>query len=213
MNACGCLIGVALALAPIGVRASDRADLSVAGTIMPSSCEAFVRGGQLDLGVIHFADLNPDETQPTHLVDKENKLDILCNGPARFALGATDLSDGGGNGRNFFGLGLGSNDKSIGHITISERNDGFMADGKRAYLTATEDRELWFASSKSPIPFSQADYLLGLNKTEGSSAGPDFVRQASMWLFIPVTIAPKADLVPGDELVLAGNVLFEIKYL
>jgi hypothetical protein len=205
-------LGVALTLLPVVAMAGGQADLRVGGKIAPSSCEVRVRNGTLDLGQIHLSDLNPDQTQPTHLVDKENELDILCTGPARFAIGASDLASGGGNGRESFGLGQGINGKSIGYIVISERHDGFNADGTRAYLTASEDLETWTASSIGAMPFLQAGYVLGLNKTEGSTSGPAFVSAATFWLHIGVYIAPRVDLVMEDQLALAGNVSFEITY-
>lgn len=196
-------------LAPYA-RAADRADLMVTGEITPSSCNVSLRDGVLNLGTISAADLS--ETEPTNYVDKENKLEITCDGPARFTFKARDLANGGGNGRESFGLGRGSNDKAIGHFLISERHDGFRVDGKEAYLTASEDGQAWTESSSSPMPFSQSDYVLGLSRTKGSSSGPDFVQRATIWLFIPVVIAPKVDLVLEDELALAGNVSFEITY-
>lgn len=206
------VIGTALALAPMVSMAADQVDLAVQGRIMPSSCNISVRDGALELGVIHITDLNPDETKPTNYVDKENELEIVCDGPTKFTLGATDLSDGGGNGRESFGLGLGSNGKPMGHFVISERHGRFNADGPAAYLTATTDGQVWTASSQKPMPFSQGDYLLGLNKTEGSTSGPDFIQKATIWLYIPVWIAPKVDLVLEDELTLVGNVSFELRY-
>lgn len=206
------VIGVALALVPIAVMAGDRVDLTVDGRITPSSCDVTVRGGVLDLGNIRVGDLNPEETQETHFIDKENELEIRCTGPARFALAASDVATGGGNGRERFGLGLGRNDKSMGSIVVSERHDGFSADGQRAYLTASEDLQAWTESSVGAMPFMQSGYLLGLNKTAGSTSGPDFVQSATLWLHIAVYIAPKVDLVLEDELALAGNVAFEIKY-
>jgi hypothetical protein len=206
------VIGMTLVAAPIAVASSAQVDLTVQGKIMPSSCDVFVRGGDLDLEDIPIGDLEADETKPTHLVNKENELEIVCGGPARFGLWASDLSTGGGNGLASFGLGLGTNEKPMGHMVISERNDGFNADGHRAFLAFTEDHQVWSESSRQPMPFSQVDYLLGLNKDEGSTSGPDFIQRATIWLAIAVTIAPKMDLALEDQLTLAGHVAFEIKY-
>jgi hypothetical protein len=210
MNRKAFVIGMAIALASISAVAADQVDLTVQGRLMPSSCDISVRDGALNLGVIRASEL--EETVETHYVDKENELEIVCDGPTKFTLGATDLSDGGGSGHESFGLGLGSNGKPMGHFVISERHGGFNADGPGAYLTATTDGQVWTASSSKPMPFSQADYLLGLNKTEGSSSGPDFIQKATIWLYIPVWIAPKVDLVLEDELTLVGNVSFELRY-
>lgn len=206
-------VGFVLALGPIAAAAGEQATLKVDGTIMPSSCDVSVRDGALDLGHIHLADLNPVETEETHLVDRENELEVRCGGPVRFALGASDQATGGGNGREHFGLGLGSNGKPVGSLVVSERPDGFNADGKRAYLTASDDLQAWTASSTGPMPFMQNDTLLGLTRTAGSISGPDLVQSATFWLSIGVYIAPKVDLVIGDELSLAGHVSFEIRYL
>jgi hypothetical protein len=210
MNRKAFVIGTAIALAPISAVAADQVDLTVQGRIMPSSCDISVRDGALNLGVIRASEL--EETVETHYVDKENELEIVCDGPAKFTLGATDLSDGGGNGRSDFGLGLGSNGKPMGRFVISERHGGFNADGHKAYLTLSENGQDWTASSESPLAFSQADYVLGLNKAAGSTSGPAFAQRSTIWLYIPVWIAPEVDLVLEDKLTLVGNVLFELKY-
>ena len=204
------VLGVTLALASFASMAADQVDLTIQGKILPSSCDISVREGALNLGVISVADLA--ETEETHYVDEENELEIRCDGPAKFTLGATDLSDGGGNGRESFGLGVGTNGKPMGRFLISELHGGFNADAGSAYLTASEDGQVWTASSALPMPFSQADYLLGLNKTDGSTSGPDFIQKSTIWLSIPVWIAPKEDLVLEDKLTLVGNVQFEIRY-
>ncbi|HVI56833.1 MAG TPA: hypothetical protein VM621_17465 [Luteibacter sp.] len=200
------------ALAPTGALASNSIGLQVAGSISPTSCEVSLRDGVLDLGDIGMGDLNPIETEYTHFVDKDNTLLVECGGPARFALKARDLATGGGNGRERYGLGLGSNGKPTGHFVLTEQYHGAMADAKAAYVTGSEDLASWSASTDSSIPFSQGAYYVGLNKTGGVTSGPDFIRSASMSLSIAVYIAPKVDLVLEDELTLAGDVSFEIAY-
>jgi hypothetical protein len=206
-------LGVAFALSSVAWPAHGQTELRVDGKMSPSSCDIKLREGILDFGVISVASLDPDETKPTPVKeDRGDHVDITCTGPSRFMFRASDLSAGGGNGRELFGLGLGSNGKAVGGFVITEYHDGFNGDGKRAYLTASSDLQTWSPSSNSAMPFSQSDYYLGLTKTEGSTGGPDYLTSATLWLQVNVTVAPKRDLVLTDELALAGNVAFEIRY-
>ena len=206
-------IATALILTPHAVFATDSVGLHVAGRISPVSCEVSLRDGVLDLGDIGMGDLNPVETEPTHFVDKDNKLLVACGGPSRFAVKVRDLATGGGNGRESYGLGLGSNGKPMGHFVLTQQYGGALADNKAAYVTASANLIDWDPSTDASIPLSQGAYYVGVNKSAGATSGPDPVRSASMWLSIAVYISPKADLVIEDELHLAGHVSFEIAYL
>lgn len=203
----------ALLIASMAAQADNHIGLQVAGRISPSSCDVSLKDGALDLGAIGMGDLNPVETDYTHFVDKENKLFIACGGPTRFAMKARDLATGGGNQRERYGLGVGSNGKPTGYFVLTEQYGGALADNHAAFITASTDLIDWNASTDASIPFSQGAYYVGVNTTAGSTSGPDAVQTASMSLSISVYIAPKVDLVLEDELSLAGDVAFEIEYL
>lgn len=207
------VIGLALICVPMAALAGGSAELAVSGTLRPSSCNVSLDSDTLDLGHLHVSDLNPIETEYTHFVDLDNKVLIGCDGPTQFAMKARDLSTGGGNTRERYGLGLGSNGKATGYFVMTEQYNGALADGVAAYVTASEDLQGWTGSTDASVPFSQGAYYLGVNKIKGATSGPAFVGSASMWLSIAVYVAPKIDLVLEDELNLAGHVSFDIEYL
>src|SRR5476651_17251 len=82
------LIASAL-MAPVLANAATTADLTLIGTITPSSCVPnFTGGATLDYGSIAASTLN--SSAQTMLPEKKTKFSVTCNAPMKFALGMTD---------------------------------------------------------------------------------------------------------------------------
>jgi Protein of unknown function (DUF1120) len=194
---------------------AEPARLQVVGSIAPgASCDMRVGGGQIDLGAI---DLNPDPTKPTNLAEQRVKLVIDCAAPTRYALVASSSSSGGIDDPKDFGLISESDRTPTGHLYVRIDSASDHIEGKRAFHTGADvsvdlGSASWGPSTFSTWPIARGSMAIGFVTADGSYAFPPPIKNFDTYLLINTTINPANELDRADEITVAGDLGFEIRY-
>lgn len=207
---------LAAALLPVMAMA-ESVDLTVIGTIIPTSCiPAFAGGGTVDLRKISAATLNPS-TQ-TLLAGRDVSLHINCDAPAPVEVSVRDNRAGtklpgihDGAGQNdpvlFFGLGEISGTR-IGGFAL--RHGIPEADGNiQTLLTRTLATPAWQVPASTLVSNAPALYSWG----SSVAAGPVAARHHGFPMHLLPIIGPSNALPIANEIPLDGSVTFDMFYL
>lgn len=211
------LIPVLLTAAFPFVAWAESADLSVIGTIIPTSCSpVFAGGSTVDLRKISASSLN--KTTQTILPSHDVSLNITCDAPASVEVTVRDnraatklpgIHDG--QGRNdpalFYGIGE-VQGVQIGGFGL--RYGIPSADGaKQSLLTRTPLAPTWRPAISGLVGNSPDLYSWGLNAATGPTAAQNHS--------FPMTLLPiigASDRLPlTNEIPLEGSVTFDMFYL
>jgi len=192
-----------ISVAPFALAASST-DLTVTGTITPSSCTpSLSAGGIVDIGKIAAKDLNPSTATLVNTTRME--LTVACDAPTLFALNAVDNRANTSFNTHGYGLGLTDADEKLGAFApyiLSVEADG-VASGA---IDSIDAGTTW----------RRATYMLPGRLTSTSDAGdliPIFVENLLMSLDVRTWIARTDSLTLTDEVTLDGSATFEMKYL
>jgi type 1 fimbria pilin len=210
------LMVLASALLP-SLSMAESVDLSVIGTIIPTSCiPAFAGGGTVDLRKISAATLN--QTIQTVLPVHDISLHINCDAPAPVEVSVRDnraatklpgISDGAGQSSPEYFYGLGQiNGTRIGGFAL--RHGTPEADGTTHVLfTRTLATPAWQLPSVPLVSNAPALYSWGANL----ATGPVAARHHGFPMSLLPIIGPSNALPITDEIPLDGSVTFDMFYL
>ncbi|CAI8755799.1 MULTISPECIES: DUF1120 domain-containing protein [Pseudomonas] len=210
------MAAVAVAVLPTLVVA-ESVDLSVTGTIIPTSCvPAFAGGGTVDLRKISAATLN--KTTQTLLPTHNISLHINCDAPAPVEVSVRDnraatklpgISDGAGQSDPVLFYGLGEiNGTRIGGFAL--RHGTPETDGTgRALLTRTLAAPAWRVPGGTLVSNAPALYSWGIS----AAAGPVAARHHGFPMQLLPIIGPSNALPIANEIPLDGSVTFDMFYL
>lgn len=186
--------------------------ITVRAATRPVSCEPTLSGnGRVDFGVRSSGEFS--RRSPTPLPERSLALNILCDGPARFALRVLDNRDGtaSGTGKADFGLGL-SGTRPVGRYTMT-LSDIRVDRWSAAYPTSSADNGLhWFATQSGATPLTRTHWV-GFTRRAGNGSGPEEARQVGANLTITPFIAPLDALDVRAPITLDGSATVEIVYL
>jgi len=210
------MVAVAAAVLPTLVVA-ESVDLSVVGTIIPTSCiPAFAGGGTVDLRKISAATLN--KTTQTLLPTHDISLHINCDAEASVEVSVRDnrtatklpgINDGAGNNDPALFYGLGEiNGIRIGGFAL--RHGRPEADGApQTLMTRTLAAPAWQLPASPLVGNAPALYSWG----SGVAAGPVAARHHGSPMSLLPIIGPSNALPITSEIPLDGSVTFEMFYL
>ncbi|SEM59670.1 Protein of unknown function [Pseudomonas sp. ok272] len=211
-----CVSVLTAVLAPLAVQASS-VDLSVTGTIIPTSClPSFAGGNRVDLGRISISSLSP--IAQTDLPQRAISLHIACDAPAPVEIAVTDNRNASKvpglifNGRSgselYYGLG---STQGIGIGGFGLLSGQPMTDGQtRVLLMRTPADPTWRGSVNGLVGNAPTSYSWG----QSVAAGPIAARLHSFPMNVVAAIRPTDDLPPTtDEFDLDGSVTFDVYYL
>ncbi len=201
-----------VALSPIAM-AQSTADLSVVGTIVPGSCTLTLsNGGNVDLGQIDLASLDP--LAPTPLPERVVSVGIACAAATRFATQATENRTGTQfeAGASFFGLGETTGGNPIGSYELVVSNP--KADGVAANAIASAaGSNLWTVPAGGvKVEHGAGNQILTGVRT-GASGGPTVMTSASWDLRVLPSIAPTDTLALTSMESIDGSMTLDIVYL
>ncbi|MBV4485936.1 DUF1120 domain-containing protein [Pseudomonas sp. SWRI153] len=205
-----------LALSPFAAQAAN-VDLTVSGTVIPTSCiPAFAGGSNVDLGRIFAASLSP--TQQNDLPARDISLKIACDAPAAVEIAATDNRAATKvpgltfNGRTsdtlYYGLGStqGVGIGGFGLLTGQPMTDGTP----QTFLVRTPQNPVWRVPATGLVSNAPTSYSWG----PSAAAGPAAARLHVFPMKVAAAIRPTAALPPTtDEFQLDGSVTFDVFYL
>lgn len=216
MNKFFLTVAMAASLTPFVAQAAT-VDLTISGTIVPTSCTpSFSGGSNIDLGRIPFGTLSATE-QNTRPVLFTN-LTIICDAAAPVAISVTDNRgatkvpnlnfEDAANGDFYFGLGS-TDGTGIGGFALYKEQP--MADGElMLHLIRSGDSAPWQVASSGIIRNAPYSYSMGPTL----SGGPVAARTHTYPLRVVGVIRPTTDLPPiRDEVPIDGSVTFELFYL
>lgn len=193
------------ACAPVAFAASST-DLSVTGSITPSSCiPSLSNGGVVDHGKMTAKDLLP--AKPTLLDPAEMRLEVHCEGETFFTLTTVD-NRAGSSAINpaHHGLGTTLDDQKLGSVAFSLFDP--MADGIAVnVITSRNGGANW---SLSPYLGHQA---LTSFAAVGGPNTPIALSVLSARLRAFTIIVPAANLTLLDEVPIDGQATLQLKYL
>ena len=210
------MAAVAAAVIPT-LAVAESVDLSVIGTIIPTSCiPAFAGGGTVDLRKISAATLN--KTTQTLLPTHDISLHINCDAPAPVEVSVRDnraatklpgISDGAGNSDAALFYGLGEiNGIRIGGFAL--RHGRPEADGiQQTLITRSLAAPTWQLPSSPLVSNAPALYSWGT----GVAAGPVAARHHGFPMSMLPIIGPSNALPITSEIPLDGSVTFDMYYL
>lgn len=185
--------------------AASSTDLSVTGTITPSSCTPSLSdGGIVDHGKLTSKDL--DQTLPTRLPTGELQLQVDCEGPTHFTLTTLD-NRAGTSAVNpaYHGLGTVNDDQKLGSVGFGIFEP--QADGNTVVTIMSRDN----GSSWGP-----SSYLGHAGWTAFAAPAdprtPIALQHLSARLRAFTIIAPASDLTLLDELPIDGHATVQITY-
>ncbi|MHC8302702.1 DUF1120 domain-containing protein [Pseudomonas sp. ZS1P83] len=207
---------LAAALAPMAVQAAS-VDLTVSGTVIPTSCiPAFAGGNNVDLGRIFSATLSP--TAQNNLPSRDITLKIACDAPAAVEIavtdnrGATKVAGLTFNGRTsdalYYGLGStqGVGIGGFGLLTGQPLTDG----NPQTFLVRSPANPVWRVPVSGLMSNAPTSYSWGPSAT----AGPAAARLHTFPMKVAAAIRATSELPPTtDEFLLDGSVTFEVYYL
>lgn len=206
MDRCSFAISTTLLLACApAVLAAGTTDLSVSGTITPSSCTPSLSGG----GIIDHGKLtskNLDQQLPTRLPPGDLHLQVDCEGPTLFTL--TTLDNRAGTSAviaAYHGLGTVNDDQNLGSV-------GFGIFEPQA----DSNPVVTIMSRNNGASWGPSSYLghaaLTAFATPGDPHTPIALQHLSARLRANTIIAPATDLTLLDELPIDGHVTMQITY-
>ncbi|KAB0521359.1 DUF1120 domain-containing protein [Pseudomonas extremorientalis] len=185
--------------------AASTTDLSVSGTITPSSCTPSLSNeGVVDHGKLTGRDLDID--LPTRLLPGEMQLDVHCEGATHFTLTTVD-NRGGTSAINpvFHGLGVVNDDQMLGSVALGLFEP--VADATPVQAIMSRD---------GGASWGPSSYLGHAALTAFAAAGapytPIAITDLSARLRAFTIIAPARDLTLLDELPIDGSATLQLKY-
>ncbi|MGF6205376.1 type 1 fimbria pilin [Pseudomonas frederiksbergensis] len=211
------LVGaLVVALVPFAVQAAS-VDLTVSGTVIPTSCiPAFAGGSNVDLGRIFAATLNP--TSQNDLPPRDITLKIACDAPAAVEIAVTDnrgatkvpglTFNGRTNNDLYYGLGStqGVGIGGFGLLTGQPLTDG----NPQMFLVRSPDNPVWRVPVSGLVSNAPISYSWG----PSAATGPAAARLHTFPMKVAAAIRATSELPPTtDEFQLDGSVTFDVYYL
>lgn len=193
------------AFAP-GVFAASSADLSVTGTITPSSCTPTLsNGGVVDHGKMTAKDL--ETVMPTSLAPAELRLEVHCEGETFFTLTTVD-NRAGTSAINpaFHGLGMTAEKEKLGSVAFA-LFDPVADEASVNVITSRNGGVNW-----SINPYLGHEALTSFAAIGGPNT-PIALRDLSARLRTFAIIVPSSDLTLLDEVPIDGQATLQLKYL
>lgn len=198
-------LALLLAACTANALAASNTDLSVTGTITPSSCTPTLSNdGVVDHGKLTIKDL--DQTQPTRLKPGEILLEVHCEGESLFTLTTVD-NRAGSSAINpvFHGLGVVNGDQNLGSVAFGIFEP--LADGQPVEAIMSRD---------GGSSWGRSSYLghAGLTAFAAPSAPytPLALKDLSARLTAFTIIVPSRGLGATDELPIDGHATLQLKY-
>ncbi|KAF1028747.1 MAG: Protein GltF [Pseudomonas sp.] len=198
-------LALLLATCVPGAFAASSMDLSVTGTITPSSCTPSLSGGGVvDHGKLSAKDLHL--LQPTPLQEGEMQLQVHCEGSTLFTLTTVDNRAGSSAIDPYHhGLGMVNGDQKLGSVALEVLEP--VAD--TAPVQTIESRD-------GGTTWGPSNYLghAALTSFAAPSAPqtPIALQDLTARLRAATVIAPAGDLGLLDELPIDGHATMQIKY-
>ncbi|MFJ7796818.1 DUF1120 domain-containing protein [Pseudomonas sp. NPDC096950] len=206
----------AAALAPMAAQAAS-VDLTVSGTVIPTSCiPAFAGGSNVDLGRIFSATLNP--AAQNNLPPRDITLKIACDAPAAVEIAVTDnraatkvpglTFNGRTNNDLYYGLGStqGIGIGGFGLLTGQPLTDG----NPQMFLVRSPADPTWRPPVSGLVSNAPVSYSWG----PSAAAGPAAARLHTFPMKVAAAIRATSELPPTtDEFLLDGSVTFDVYYL
>ncbi|WP_368566218.1 DUF1120 domain-containing protein [Pseudoxanthomonas sp. UTMC 1351] len=206
-----------VALASSGAVAQESVNLSVTGTVVPSSCVPTLSSAAIDWGTISISG-ESDIVLPA----KDFKMQIDCSFPTRFALEVSDnktgtlpnkfpFTDANFGYRSFD---LADGDVPVGGYALKVRGDRVGSDGAELRVLASQDDgATWAARSAigAGVPLLSAG-LTGFGDLVSGSYTPVAVTQVVFDGYVEGLIRPQ-DLPQTNDYQISGSSTFTIKYL
>lgn len=193
------------AFAP-GAFAASSADLSVTGTITPSSCTPTLsNGGVVDHGKMTAKDL--ETVKPTSLAPAELRLEVHCEGETFFTLTTVD-NRAGTSAINpaFHGLGMTAEKEKLGSVAFA-LFDPVADEASVNVITSRNGGVNW-----SINPYLGHEALTSFAAIDGPNT-PIALRDLSARLRTFAIIVPSSDLTLLDEVPIDGQATLQLKYL
>lgn len=207
---------LAVALAPMAVQAAS-VDLTVSGTVIPTSCiPAFAGGSNVDLGRISSATLSP--SAQNNLPTRDITLRIACDAPAAVEIAVTDNRGttkvpgltfyGRTNDALYYGLGS-TQGVGIGGFSLEAGQP--LTDGNlQLFLVRSPADPTWRPPVSSLLSNAPTSYSWG----PSAAAGPSAARLHTFPMRVAAAIRATSELPPTtDEFLLDGSVTFDVYYL
>ncbi|BDB17855.1 hypothetical protein cym2001_12200 [Pseudomonas sp. CYM-20-01] len=185
--------------------AASNTDLSVTGTITPSSCTpSLSNDGVVDHGKLTGRDLDID--LPTRLQPGEMLLQVHCEGATHFTLTTVDNRSGtSAINPVFHGLGMVNDDQMLGSVALGLFEP--VADTAPVQTIMSRD---------GGASWGPSSYLGHAALTAFSAAGapytPIAITELSARLRAFTIIAPASGLTLLDELPIDGHATLQLKY-
>lgn len=199
-------LALLLAACAPGVYAASSTDLSVTGTITPSSCTPTLsNGGVVDHGKMTAKDLEP--VKPTSLAPAELRLEVHCEGETFFTLTTVD-NRAGTSAINpaFHGLGMTAEKEKLGSVAFS-LFDPVADEASVNVITSRNGGVNW-----SINPYLGHEALTSFAAIGGPNT-PIALRDLSARLRTFAIIVPSSDLTLLDEVPIDGQATLQLKYL
>lgn len=208
-------VGLGLMLSST-VFASSSIDLSVRGTIIPTSCVPTLSSDNIDLGNVSTADLQADAT--TQLRTRSVSVNVQCNAPAQFALRGIDNRAGSAliPDDTAFGLGLNGTEK-IGYYSLRFLDTSLLGDGDPVIGLASTNKTTWAAAPLTGVEggsgpaVSHGSNYLGF--ADSGTVAVKNIEQFQGTLELRPIIAPTDSLTVGSEIIIDGAATIEVTYL
>lgn len=199
-------LALALSVCTTSAFAASSTDLSVTGTITPSSCiPSLSNEGLVDHGKLTMKDL--DRTQPTRLQTAEMQLVVHCEAETLFTLTTVDNRAGSSAIHPAsHGLGMVNDDQKLGSVAFGLFEP--LADALPVHTIMSRDGGASWGTSS----------YLGHAALTAFAAPSDLrtpiaIQDLSARLRAFTIIAPADDLTLVDEVPIDGQVTLQLKYL
>lgn len=221
-------VALSLALGASAFSASaSTADLTVTGTIEPTSCAITLAAqGVISYGAVHKDELEADAA---NMLDEQTiATSVVCGAPVRFGLRVIGKRNGGVNtmarnalgvafDRQVFSFGADAGDRPIGAYTLRFA-DTAMGDSNDVHTRITTDRD------PSGNDWSDNEHMFSAlpgNRVSGSTVAwaatagglPIALQEVTADLVIAGAIAPTDQLDLADDVSLDGHATLEVIYL
>ncbi|WP_426128263.1 DUF1120 domain-containing protein [Pseudomonas sp. DWP1b1] len=186
--------------------AASSVDVSVKGTITPTSCTpALANGGVVDFGKLSAKDLRPN--QHTYLPFQTMNMTVTCEGATLFAIAAKDNREGSESNLDYynFGLGMINGSEKLGYLTLAM--SGPVADEVNVRAIGSRDGGVTWERESS---FTD-DGLASI--AELNTLVPIAVQRLTTNLQVAAFIAPTQGLTLTNEVPLDGSVTLTVRYL
>lgn len=195
-----------LATCTSGVFAASSADLSVTGTITPSSCTPRLsNGGVIDHGKLTAKDL--EKARPTLLDPAEMQLDVICEGATFFTLTTFDNRAGtSAINTAHHGLGISNDNQKLGSVAFSLFEP--VADAVAVKTIVSRNGGVnWVVN-----PYLGHEALTSFAAADGPNT-PIAIEVLNARLRAFTVIVPSRDLTVVDEVPIDGQATLQLKYL